>query len=220
MRIAIAGGGKVGYYLAKTLMEEHRITLIDKDEALCQKLAEDLGVPVVIGDAAKLRVLEDAEIERSDVFVAATGKDEANLIASQIAQNHLRIARVIARVNNPRNEPIFQALNVPVIVSSTAIIAQLIQQEVAAHDVRNLLTLNRGNLALVELDLHRDAPVVGKSLAAIAPTLPRNCVLVTVIRGADVIIPRGDTELKAFDRVLAIATLDTAASLETALIGR
>ncbi|NMB25065.1 MAG: TrkA family potassium uptake protein [Firmicutes bacterium] len=220
MRIAIAGGGKVGYYLAKTLMEEHHVTLIDKDEALCQELAEDLGVTVVAGDAAKLRVLEEGEIQGADVFVAATGRDEANLIASQIAQYYLRIGRVIARVNNPRNEPIFQALGVPIIVSSTAIIAQLIQQEVAAHKVRSLLTFNRGNLVLVELDLERDAPVVGKSLVDIAPTLPRNSVLVTVIRGSDVIIPRGDTVLRAFDRVLAIATVDTAAHLRTALVGR
>ena len=175
---------------------------------------------MVAGDAAKLRVLEEGEIQGADVFVAATGRDEANLIASQIAQYYLRIGRVIARVNNPRNEPIFQALGVPIIVSSTAIIAQLIQQEVAAHKVRSLLTFNRGNLVLVELDLERDAPVVGKNLVDIAPTLPRNSVLVTVIRGSDVIIPRGDTVLRAFDRVLAIATVDTAAHLRTALVGR
>ncbi|NMB10910.1 MAG: TrkA family potassium uptake protein [Firmicutes bacterium] len=219
MQIAIAGAGKVGYYLAKSLIDRHQVTLIERDRDLCEKVAEDLGITVVVGDAVKLRVLEDAEVRRADVFVAATGKDEANLIASQIAQDHLQVPKVIARVNNPRNEPVFRALNIPITVSSTAVITQLIQQEVSVADIRTLLTLERGNLAIVEVQLAEDAPVADKMVADIAGNLPRNCVLVTLMREEAVIIPRGDTVLAAGDRVLAITTLDKAADLQKALVG-
>jgi len=219
MQIAIAGAGKVGYYLAKSLVDRHQITLIERDRDLCEKVAEDLGITVVVGDAVKLRVLEDAEVRRADVFVAATGKDEANLIASQIAQDHLQVPKVIARVNNPRNEPVFRALNIPITVSSTAVITQLIQQEVSVADIRTLLTLERGNLAIVEVQLAEDAPVADKMVADMAGNLPRNCVLVTLMREEAVIIPRGDTVLAAGDRVLAITTLDKAADLQKALVG-
>lgn len=219
MQIAIAGAGKVGYYLAKTLMNSHQITLIEKDRGLCEKVAEELGITVVAGDVVKLKVLEDAKVGQADVFVAATGKDEANLIASQIVQAHLRTPKVIARVNNPRNEPVFKALNVPLTVSSTAVIAQLIHQEVSVQDLRTLLTLERGNLAIVEVNLGDSGPVVGKTVAAIAANLPRNCVLVTLVRGEAVIIPRGDTVLSAGDRILAITTLEDAGNLQKALVG-
>ena len=219
MQIAIAGAGKVGYYLAKSLIDRHQVTLIERDRDLCEKVAEDLGITVVVGDAVKLRVLEDAEVRRADVFVAATGKDEANLIASQIAQDHLQVPKVIARVNNPRNEPVFRALNIPITVSSTAVITQLIQQEVSVADIRTLLTLERGNLAIVEVQLAEDAPVADKMVADMAGNLPRNCVLVTLMREEAVIIPRGDTVLAAGDRVLAITTLDKAADLQKALVG-
>lgn len=219
MQIAIAGAGKVGYYLAKSLIDRHQVTLIERDRDLCEKVAEDLGITVVVGDAVKLRVLEDAEVRRADVFVAATGKDEANLIASQIAQDHLQVPKVIARVNNPRNEPVFRALNIPITVSSTAVITQLIQQEVSVADIRTLLTLERGNLAIVEVQLAEDAPVADKMVADIAGNLPRNCVLVTLMREEAVVIPRGDTVLTAGDRVLAITTLDKAADLQKALVG-
>ena len=219
VQIVIAGAGKVGYYLAKALMDNHQITLIEQDRGLCEMVAEDLGVTVVAGDIVKLKVLEDAQVGRADVFVAATGKDEANLIASQIVQDRLHVSKVIARVNNPRNEPVFRALNIPLTVSSTAVIAQLIHQEVSVEDIRTLLTFQRGNLAIAEVNLPDNAPAVGKSLAGIASNLPRNCVLVTVLRGEAVIIPRGDTVFDAGDRVLAISTLDQAAELQKALVG-
>jgi trk system potassium uptake protein TrkA len=219
MRIAIAGAGKVGYYLAKTLMDGHQVTLIERERDLCERVAEDLGIAVVAGDVVKLKVLEDAEVGQADVFVAATGKDEANLIASQIVLDHFKVPKVIARVNNPRNEPVFRALNIPITVSSTAVITQLIHQEVSVEDIRTLLTLERGNLVIVEVELADRAPVVGKMVATIAADLPRNCVLVTLVREESVIIPRGNTVLVAGDRVLAITTLDEVAELQKALVG-
>lgn len=130
MRIVIAGAGKVGYYLAKTLMDSHEVILIEKDRQICERIAEDLGIAVVAGDAVNLKFLQDADVGRADVFVAATGKDEVNLVASQIVREHLHVGKVIARVNNPRNELVFRALNIPLTVSSTSVIAQLIHQEV------------------------------------------------------------------------------------------
>jgi trk system potassium uptake protein TrkA len=219
VRIVIAGAGKVGYYLAKTFMDSHEVTLIEKDRQICERVAEDLGITVVAGDVVKFKILQDADVGRADVFVAATGKDEVNLVASQIVQDHLYVPKVIARVNNPRNERVFRALNIPLTVSSTSVITQLIHQEVSVADIRTLLTLERGNLAIVEMSLTDDAPVVGKTVAAIAPSLPRNCVLVTLVRDEAVIIPRGDTMFAGDDRILAITTLDQAAELQKALVG-
>ena len=219
MRIVIAGAGKVGYYLAKTLMDSHEVILIEKDRQICERIAEDLGIAVVAGDAVNLKFLQDADVGRADVFVAATGKDEVNLVASQIVREHLHVGKVIARVNNPRNELVFRALNIPLTVSSTSVIAQLIHQEVSVADIRTLLTLERGNLEIVEMSLPGNAPAAGKTGAAIAPSLPRNCVLVTIVRDEAVIIPRGDTVLVAGDRILAITTLDKASELQRALLG-
>lgn len=219
MHIVIVGGGKVGYYLAKTLMERNRITLIEKDPELCRRISDDLGIVVLAGDAVKPGVLADAAAESADVVVAATGKDEDNLIVCQVVQEYFAVPRVIARVNNPRNEPVFRALGVSLTVSSTAVIAQLIEQEVATQDLRTLLTFNRGNLAIVETRLGKESPVVGSRVADIADLLPQNCVLVTIIRKGSVILPRGETQLEAGDEVLAVTTLEQQETLEKVLTG-
>ena len=134
MFIIIVGGGKVGYYLAKTLApEKHRIVLIDEDEAQCLKIAaelSDLGISLVHGDGTDIHYLQDAQIPEADILIAVTGHDQNNLVACQLAKQYFGVPRTIARVNNPKNIQVFKQLGVDSVVSSTAHIAGIISHEV------------------------------------------------------------------------------------------
>ena len=134
MYIIIVGGGKVGYYLAKTLApEKHKLVLIEEDGQLCDKIAgelNDLGVGLINGDGTDINYLKDAEIENADILIAVTGYDQNNLVACQLAKNYFTVPRTIARVNNPKNIKVFKRLGVDSVVSSTAHIADMIEHEV------------------------------------------------------------------------------------------
>jgi len=130
MRAIIVGGGKVGYYLVKTLKEKnHRVVLIEKEMKLCEKIAEDLEVDVICGDGSDVEVLKDAGIEKAEVVAAVTGKDEENLVICQMAKVNFNINKTIARINNPKNIAIFKALGVDKTVCSTQVICNLIEGE-------------------------------------------------------------------------------------------
>ncbi len=128
MNIIIVGGGKVGYYLLRSLKSNHNISLIEKDKGLCEKIAEDHQDLILWGDGTALDVLMDAGIESADVIVAATGKDEENLIICQIAKFNFKIKETIARVNNPKNIEVFKRLGVDKTVCSTEVIANMIEK--------------------------------------------------------------------------------------------
>lgn len=131
MNIVIAGGGKVGYYLAKTLLSyKHTIMVIEQQKVLCEKIADDLNISVLTGDATDVDVLSTAITDQTSIFVAVTGQDEENLIACQLAKNNFGVKKTIARVNNPKNIKVFEKLGVDTAVSSTSIIAELIEQEI------------------------------------------------------------------------------------------
>ena len=125
MNIILVGGGKVGYFLAKSLVRDrHHCVLIEKDPSICEEIARDLGITVIHGDACEGRVLEDAGIARADVLVAVTGSDANNLVACQLAKQFFRIKRTLARVNDPQNERPFSQLGVDVPINSTSIITK------------------------------------------------------------------------------------------------
>jgi len=130
MRAIVVGGGKVGYYLVKTLKEKkYRVVLIEKEIKLCEKIAEDLEVDVICGDGSDVEVLKDAGIEKAEVVAAVTGKDEENLVICQMAKVNFNINKTIARINNPKNIAIFKALGVDKTVCSTQVICNLIEGE-------------------------------------------------------------------------------------------
>lgn len=131
MRIVIVGGGKVGYYLMKSLFEDgNNVSLIEVQRSLCEKIAEEFNDVVIWGDGTSLEVLCDAGIEQADVVVAATGKDEENLTICQIAKINFKVKKTISRINNPKNIQIFEALGVDKTVCSTEVIANLIGKTV------------------------------------------------------------------------------------------
>lgn len=219
MRIVINGGGKVGSFLAQAMVaNDHNVTLIERRPEICRKVAVEAPQALIIqGDGCDVRYQEDARVAQSDVFVSVTGDDDDNLVACQIAQSVFNAPRVIARVNNPKNANIFTALGIEG-VSSTSIIAKLIEEEVSIGDIVTLQTLKKGSLALVEVELpNGTCPVAGKAVRDI--NLPEDCVLLAIIRGDDVMIPKGDTVLLSGDSIIAIATVEKEKALKKRLIG-
>jgi len=220
MYIIIVGAGKVGYYLAKELARgHHTVSLIEKDTATAEEIAKDLdNVLLINGDGYNQRYLEDAGISRADVVAAVTGNDEVNLMVCQLAKQFSKVKRTVARVNDPKNTHTFNEIGVDVAVDSTSIIARIIEEEVSLEDLVTLMTFKRGKLALVRVDLTNESPCVNKQVMEIK--LPRTSVLVSIIRGEDVIIPRGETVLQAQDDIIALTAIENEQELLDALIGK
>jgi trk system potassium uptake protein TrkA len=203
MYVIVAGGGKVGYYLTKTLLSEgHEVLLLEKDRRQATGLMEELGEVVMIGDACEVRVMSEAGMERAGAVVAVTGDDEDNLVICQMARRHFDVKRTIARVNDPRNEEIFRLLGIDATVSSTKIIYSLIEQEVDTGQVVPLTALKRGDIEIVEADLTEQSPVINRALKDVH--LPGDAVIAVILRGDQIVLPSGTTRLEAGDCVIAL----------------
>lgn len=218
MYIVIAGGGKVGYYLVKTLLAmKHRVTVVEPQVELCEKIANDLNIPVINGDGTDIEKMSEAQVDKADTFIALTGKDEENLIACQLAKRNFGAKRTIARVNNPKNIEVFERLGVDTAVSSTSIIADLIEQEVDFSGMKTLIKLKGGKVILSEIVIPANSPVRNKSLREIK--MPRDCIIVSVIRDEEVIIPNGYTILKEGDYIIAVSSQQDQLALKEYFIG-
>lgn len=216
MYAIVAGGGKVGYYLAKELVEQgHEVLVIERDGKQCAIIQEDLGDIVMQGDAAEASVLTEAGTARSDVIVAVTGDDEDNLVISQVAKKRFRVPRAIARINNPKNEQIFRMLGIDATVSSTDVILGVLEQELPPHSVVPLLRLRHADVEVVETVLDNQAPVVGRALRELS--LPPDTAISLVIRGGTPIFPTADTRLAPGDEIIAITTTRNSARLRDIL---
>ena len=220
MYIVINGGGKVASYLARTLLESgHDVALIEKRDDVAQKLATELPprTLIVLGDGCDAAYQEDAGVARADVFAAVTGDDDDNLVSCQLAKVAFGVPRAVGRVNNPKNEHIFNALGIEAI-SSTTIISRMIVEEATVGDIHTLTTLRKGNMAIVEVELPTDRCVVcNKAVASL--DLPGDCILVALIRGDEVITVHGDTELQPGDVVIAFTNIEHERALKRALTG-
>jgi len=214
VRTLIIGGGKVGSYLARALSSNgHTITIIEADSDRAQGLGDRSRFLVLAGDGTEVDVLNRADAARSDWVLGVTGKDEANLVACQLAKT-LGAKRVIARLNDPRNRATFDALKLPV-VAVTDLISDVISQEVQAEvsEIERLRVLGAGKLSLVEIDIPDDAPV----RTVLELDLPPQSVLVTHLRGEVVSVPNATTQLRPGDRVLAVTAIEHEAELREAL---
>ncbi|HZR47693.1 MAG TPA: NAD-binding protein [Candidatus Manganitrophaceae bacterium] len=204
MYIIVVGGGKVGYNLAKLLLAEgHEVLLIEKDKPKAALLATEFGESLMEGNGSRVSVLREGGANRADVLVAVTGTDEDNLVICQVAKSVFKCPRTIARVNDPRNEALFSTLGIDATVSSTRLIDSLIEEQVKAEDmVIPLVTLRSGNVEIIEMDLSRSSWILGKKIREIS--LPEGAIFISIIRGDEVIIPKGDTELTPGDKVIAL----------------
>ena len=219
MYILIAGAGKIGYFLAKRLIaNKHTVSIVEKDMGVCEAIAKELEALVINGDGCDPRILEEAGIERADVVAAVTGDDEDNLIICQLAKERFNIGRTVGRVNNPDNEHTFSELGIDVPVDSTKIIAKVIEEEASFSDFVNLMSFKRGKLAIVRVDLPQDSPAINREVKDIQ--LPPDSVLVSIVRGEEVIVPKGDTVLKAGDDVIALTLIGNEPQLLNLLAGK
>jgi len=217
MYVIIIGAGNVGHYLAHRLFgDKHMIALVEKDHATCDRIGQELDILVVNGDGCEIPILQAAGIERADVLAAVTGSDEDNLVICQLAKEVFHIDRTVARVNDSRNEHIFNELGVDVPIDSTGILARVIEEEVSLSDFVNLVTFRKGKLALVRFDLPAESPIISKKVSEVI--LPVESVLVAIVRGDGVFIPHGDTVFKPQDEIVALTRIgEESAVLQTFL---
>src|SRR5216117_1470171 len=204
MYFLIAGGGKVGANLARTLIRMgHEVTLIEQRQDRFARLEEEFEHHVMKGDATELYVLEKAGIARPpDIVVAATGDDEDNLVICQLAREKYGVEKVIARVNDPRNQPYFDLMGISPTVCATSSIMALIEHEVPEHDLIHLLELRKENREIVEVQIDKDAPAAGKRVEKLK--LPEGSRLISIMRDGKAEIAVGSTKLEPGDQVLAI----------------
>lgn len=216
MYIIVVGGGKVGYYLAKELVEaNHEVLVIEQDAEKLAQLVEDLGDIGMEGDGCEAAVLEKAGTGRADMLMAVTGDDEDNLVACQVAKHLFNVPRTVARINNPNNEEIFKKLGIDTTVSATSIIMAHIEQELPTHPLISLLTLRRGR-EIVEIKVPPEAAVVGRRVRDLL--LPQHSfILLIVDPDGEARPPDGETVIRAEDEIVALTMRESEEALRRCL---
>ncbi|MGI9121147.1 MAG: potassium channel family protein [Acidimicrobiales bacterium] len=223
MRVVIAGGGKVGKYIASDLQaSNHDVLVLEQSLAAverAQRSGEHQGVEFRAADACELRALTEAELETADVVAAVTGDDEDNLVISLLAKQEFGVPRVIARVNHPKNEWLFnQTWGVDVAVSTPHLLTALVEEAVTVGTLVRLLQFEGGKARLVEVTLADSSPAAGTTVVDLG--LPRDSTVVAVVRQDHIVVPRGDTLLLAGDEVLVLVTPDAEAAVRGAFVGQ
>ena len=219
MYIIVIGGGRVGYYLTKALLDEgHEILIIEKTVTVCETIADELGSICFRGDGCEAATLVEVGTGRAGMFIAVTGDDEDNLVACQLAKHKFNVPRTIARIRNPKNEIIFKKLGIDVTVSSTDIILEHIEEEVPTHTLTHLLEIRDQGLEVVEIKIPRDSIIVGKPVKELS--LPLGSVLSLIIRKAcKPIVPVASTILQSGDQIIAVTPSESEEALRSAMRG-
>ena len=203
MYVIVCGAGKVGWNLARELMEkEHEVTVIENERRRYLTVEQELEHAVQYGDATELWVLERAGIQRADLVVAVTGDDEDNLLICQVAKEKYLCDRIIARVNNPRNLETFKLLGIQPAVSATDLILRLIEHEVPSYGLVHLLDLPEERLEIIELVVSDGAPAAGREVQQVE--LPEGSLVISVLREGGGFVPKADTVIRAGDEVLIV----------------
>lgn len=216
MKVIVVGGGKVGYYLVRTLIEhKHEPAVIETNRLVCERIANEMDIPIICGDAAKLEILKNAGASHADAVVSVTGSDETNLIVCQLAKKKFGVPKTVAKSNNPKNVEVMQALGINNVINSTDSIVSLIEREVDTSHIKQVLSLNRGEVTLFEVELPSDYVYEGKMLMDIK--LPVLFNIVSITRRGCMIIPRGQSMLKGGDKLLVISETDAVREIKAAL---
>src|ERR687883_1631397 len=219
MRVAIAGAGNVGRSIAQELIGNgHQVMLIERQPGQLrpERVPE---AEWVLADACELSSLEEADLAGCDVLVAATGDDKVNLVVSLLAKTEFAVQRVVARVNDPRNEWLFtEAWGVDVAVSTPRMLAAMVEEAAFVGDLVRLMTLRQGQANLVEVTLPADTPLAGRPVRQLR--LPADAALVTILRGGRVIVPQGDDSLEGGDELLFVAAAEVEPDVRAALDAR
>ena len=219
MYIIVVGGGRLGYYLTKALLDEkHEVLVIEKDAAISQSINNELGSVCLRGDGCEAATLAQAGTGRADMLIAVTGEDEDNLVACQVAKYKFQVPRTIARVRNPRNEELFRQLGVDVAVSSTSIILEHIKHQLPTHPLMHLLSIQEKGLEVVEVSITSESSTVGKQVKELE--LPSESILALIIRQErKPTAPTGSTVLQQGDQIIAVTRPESVEALKSALTG-
>ena len=218
MFVLVVGGGKVGYYLCKELVQAgHEVVLLEKDRARAEQIADEIGSIVIPHDGCEGKYLGEAGANRADIVAAVTGDDEDNLVICQMAKHHFDVPRTIARVNNPKNEALFKHLGVDELISPTRMVLGSIEQDIPVHELLHLGILGESDLEIIEAPLQAGSPAIGRSVGDL--TIPEGCALFAVIRDGRAVPIRPDTILNEGDKVIAIGRAECEAALHAQLIG-
>ncbi|WP_432523107.1 potassium channel family protein [Kineococcus sp. SYSU DK006] len=219
MRVVIAGAGIVGRSIARELLaNRHRVLLIDRSPA-AMKITSVPDAQWLLADACEISSLDEAELADCDVVVAATGDDKANLVVSLLAKTEYGVPRTVARVNNPKNEWLFdEAWGVDVAVSTPRLMTALVEEAVSVGELVRLFTFQRGQASMAEYTLEADSPVLGRTVGEVR--LPRDTVLVAIVRAERPLPPTPDDVLEAGDHLLFLSVPDAEADLRATLGAR
>ena len=219
MYIIIVGGGRLGYYLTKALLNEgHEVLIVEKKATVSEVIAGELGSICIRGDGCEVSTLTEIGTSRADMLIAVTGDDEDNLVACQLAKHKFKVPHTIARIRNPQSEILFKKLGIDATVSSTNIILEHIAGEVPTHPLTHLLTIADKGLEIVEVKIPPEAGTVGKTVKELS--LPAGSKLAMIIhKERKPRIPTSSTVLQAGDQIIAVTTPDSEETLRTALTG-
>lgn len=219
MKVVIAGAGNVGTSIAEDLLAGHHdVTVLERDVSVVAKLKPAFGVRWMEGDCCEVSTLHAAALETADVLVAATGDDKVNLVVSLLAKMEFAVPRVVARVNHPKNQWLFnEAWGVDVSVSTPHLLTALVEEAVSVGSLVRLLQFEGGDAHLVEVTLADDSPARGRPLSELL--MPRDASIVAVVRAGRVVIPRGDTVLQLGDEVVVLVTGDSEDKVKSLLVG-
>jgi trk system potassium uptake protein TrkA len=219
MRVAIAGAGNVGLFIANDLRNAgHDVLVIEQNQSVVDRAVAADGVEWHVADACEVNSLREAGLESCDVVVAATGDDEDNLVISLLAKQEFAVPRVIARVNHPKNEWLFnENWGVDLSVSTPHLITALVEEAVTVGRLVRILQFEGGQARLVEVTLAADSPAIDQAIKDM--DVPRNATIVAVVRDEHVVMPRGDTIFEAGDEVLAIVTPESEDEVKHILTG-
>ena len=221
MKVVIAGGGNVGVFIAEDLAKAgHEIVIVEVDADRVAEAAPtcSAGISWVTADACEVSEFSRANVEAADVVAAVTGDDEDNLVISLLAKQEFAVPRVVARVNNPKNEWMFNEMwGVDVSVSTPHLLTALVEEAVSVGSLVRLLSFEGGRARLSEATLAPHSPSNGKDIAELG--FPRDSTVVAIIRDSHVIVPRGDTVLRAGDEVLVLTTPEAEDDVVHLLLG-
>jgi trk system potassium uptake protein TrkA len=203
MYVLIVGAGKVGWNLARELLQRRtEVTVIETDPDRYAKVEEELEHSVQRGDGSELWVLERAWIERADLVIAVTGDDEDNILICQVAREKYGVERIVARCNNPRNLQHFELLGIKPVISATDLILRLIEHEVPEYGLVHLLDLPQENLEIIELEVAKGSEAAGKPVRDLG--LPEGSLVISILRNKEGFVPAGDSVVQAGDEVLLV----------------
>jgi trk system potassium uptake protein len=212
MYVLIVGAGKVGWNLARELLERgDEVTVIESDQHRYNTVEEELEHSVQYGDGSELWVLERAGIERADLVIAVTGDDEDNILISQVAREKYGIDRIVARCNNPRNLEHFELLGIKPAVSATDLILRLIEHEVPQYGLVHLLDLPTERLEIIELEVAEGSEAAGKRVRELG--LPDGSLVISILRDGAGFVPAGDSQVQAGDEVLLVLDVNIESSV-------